>query len=122
MDTLSPTERQALERFARALKHLRNMMGKNVSSQVLQAYLTVALEEGKSINEYATMLGASPTTASRHIMDLSDKRRSKLDGFRLLYRRDNPLDERMKVVTLSQHGKLMRQLVLETLSGASGPI
>jgi DNA-binding MarR family transcriptional regulator len=112
---MSPAEREALERFSRALKHLRNMMGRNVSSQILQAYLAVALDEGKPVNEYASILGASATTASRHLMDLADRKRCRREGFKLLYRRDNPLDEREKLITLSQHGKLMRQLVLETL-------
>jgi len=115
MDTLSPDERDALERFSRALKHLRTIMGRNVPSQIIQAYLVVALDEGRPVNEYATILGASQTTASRHLMDLSDRRRSRQEGFKLLYRRDNPLDEREKLVTLSPHGKAMRQLVLETL-------
>ncbi|MEJ7935858.1 hypothetical protein WG907_16585 [Sphingobium sp. AN558] len=115
MDTLSSAEREALERFARALRHLRTIMGRNVPSQIVQAYLAVALEEGKPVNEYANLLGASMTTASRHLMDLAERNRYKREGFRLLYRQGNPLDEREKLITLSQHGRAMRQLVLETL-------
>lgn len=116
MHTMSSAERDALERFARALKHLRAIMGRNVPSQIIQAYLTVALDEGKPVNEYATILGASMTTASRHLTDLADRNRYKQEGFRLLYKEENPFDVREKLITLSQHGKAMRQLVLETLA------
>lgn len=117
MDMLSPDEREALERFSRALKHLRTIMGRNVPSQIIQAYLTVALDEGKPVNEYATILGSSMTTASRHLMDLADRNRYRKEGFRLLYKQGNPDDDREKLISLSPHGKAMRQLVLETLDG-----
>lgn len=118
MDTMSPIEREALERFSLALKHLRALMGRNVPSQIIQAYLAVALDEGRPVNEYANRLGASASTASRHLMDLAERNRYKQAGFHLLYRSDNPLDEREKIITLSQHGKVMRQLVLETIGAA----
>lgn len=117
MDTMSPVEREALARFSLALKHLRALMGRNVPSQIIQAYLAVALDEGHPVNEYASILEASMTTASRHLTDLADRNRYRQEGFRLLYKRENPLHEREKLLSLSPHGKAMRQLVLEVLRG-----
>lgn len=115
MNTLSPQERDALQRLYRAIKHFRAQMGPKVPSQIIQAYLAVALEEGKPLNHYATQLEANLSTASRHFMDLADRNRYKEDGHRLILRRDNPMNEREKLMTLSGQGKLMRKLVLETL-------
>lgn len=115
MDTLSPQERDALQRLYRALGHLRAQMGPTVPSQIIQAYLAVVLDEGKPLNHYATQLGANISTASRHFMDLADRNRYKEDGHKLILRRDNPTNEREKLMTLSGEGKLMRRLVLETL-------
>ena len=53
MDTLSPQEREALQRLFRALRHFRAMMGPTVPTQVVQAFLAVALEEDKPLHEYA---------------------------------------------------------------------
>lgn len=115
MDTLSPQEREALQGLYRTLGHFRAMMGPKVPSQVIMAYLAVALEEGQPLNEYASRLGSRMSTTSRHFMDLAERNRHKGDGHKLIERRDNPLNEREKLMTLSAQGKLMRRLVLETL-------
>jgi DNA-binding MarR family transcriptional regulator len=115
MHDLSPEEREALQRLYRALSHLRAMMGPTVPSQVIMAYLAVALEEGCTLSDYANRLGTNLSTASRHFMDLAERNRRKEAGFMLILRRDNPLNEREKLMTLSGQGKLMRRLVLETL-------
>lgn len=115
MNTLSPAEHAALQRLYRAISHFRSHMGPTVPSQVIQAFLAVALDEGRPLNEYASRLGANQSTASRHFMDLADRNRYKGDGHKLIMRRDNPMNEREKLMTLTGQGKLMRQLVLETL-------
>jgi len=80
MDTLSPQEREALQRLFRALRHFRAMMGPTVPTQVVQAFLAVALEEDKPLHEYAEELGTNLSTASRHFMDLGERNRMKGEG------------------------------------------
>ena len=115
MDTLSPQEREALQRLFRALRHFRAMMGPTVPSQVIQAFLAVALEEGKPISDYAALLGSNISTASRHFMDLSDRNRTKGEGHMMVVRQRNPMNEREVLMSLSGQGNLMRRLVLETM-------
>lgn len=90
-------------------------MGPTVPSQVIQAFLAVALEEGRPMHEYAAILGSNLSTTSRHFMDLSDRDRAKREGHMMVVRQRNPLNEREVLMSLSSQGKLMRRLVLETL-------
>ena len=116
MDTLTQAEHQALQRLFRAVKHFRAMMGPAVPSQVIQAFLAVALDEGRPLHEYATALGSNLSTVSRHFMDLSDRNRTKGEGHMMVLRQRNPMNEREVLMSLSGQGKLMRRLVLETLA------
>lgn len=115
MDTLSSQEREALQRLFRALRHFRAMMGPTVPTQVVQAFLAVALEEDKPLHEYAAELGTNLSTASRHFMDLGDRNRWKGEGHMLIQRQRNPMNEREVLMSLSGQGKLMRRLLIETL-------
>ncbi len=91
------------------------MMGPTVPSQVIQAFLAVALDEGKAVSDYAAALGSNLSTASRHFMDLSDRSRNKAEGHMMIVRQRNPMNEREVLMSLSGQGKLMRRLVLETM-------
>src|SRR5690606_8324173 len=84
---------------------------------------------GQPLHEYAARLGSKMSTTSRHFMDLAERNRRKGDGHKLIERRDNPLNEREKLTTLSAQGKLMRRAVgagdtwgLTPVSFAPGPI
>jgi DNA-binding MarR family transcriptional regulator len=122
MHDLSPEELEVLKRLYRTIRHFREMMGSTVPSQIIQAFLAVALDEGRALHVYAHQLGARSATASRHFMDLADRNRYKEDGHKLILRQDNPFNEREKLMTLTPHGKLMRRLVVETLRGADAQL
>ena len=116
MDQMTSEERDVLQRLYRIIRHFRAMMGPNVPSQVIQAFLAIALDEGKPLSEYAATLGSNLSTTSRHLMDLSDRSRTKGEGHMMILRQRNPMNEREVLMSLSGQGKLMRRLVLETLA------
>jgi DNA-binding MarR family transcriptional regulator len=115
MDALSKKDRQALQRSIRFIEHFQVMMGPTVSASMIKAFLSVALEEGKPLSDYAAACGVNLSTTSRHFMDLSDRSRSKGEGHMLIQRQRNPTNEREVLMSLSGQGKLMRRLVLETM-------
>lgn len=73
--------------------------------QVMRTFWIIAQEEGLSINEYSTRAGVSKSVMSRHVMDLSYKRRTGEEGFGLLMTRPDPAEMRHHQVFLTPTGK-----------------
>jgi DNA-binding MarR family transcriptional regulator len=68
--------------------------------------MLIALDEGKSIGEYARKAGVTPSVMSRHILDLSDSTRRINDrGMELVVTKLNPENRREHVVYLTEKGK-----------------
>lgn len=89
--------------------------------QYVITFLLVAMEEGKSVGEYARRCGVAKSVLSRHILDLSVRARSGGPGLDLLMTRTNPTDARSHEVFLTPKGRTVAHQVLQAwkMSGAA---
>jgi DNA-binding MarR family transcriptional regulator len=80
--------------------------------QYVVAFLLVALDEGKTIGEYALKADVSPSVMSRHILDIGPQNRDREPGFGLVVSKTNHMNRREHTVHLSDAGRaLYRRLV-----------
>lgn len=99
----------ALECF----KELRHTM----PLQYVLAYLLVALDEGKSVGEYAVKAGVSPSVMSRHIMDIGMRNRNMEAGFELVMTKPNLTNLREHSVWLTDKGRALYHKITRRLEG-----
>jgi DNA-binding MarR family transcriptional regulator len=76
-------------------------------AQYIRTFLLVALEEGKSVGEYAVKSGVSPSVMSRHILDLGQFTRSREPGLDLVYTKQNLANLREHNVFLTEKGRTL---------------
>jgi DNA-binding MarR family transcriptional regulator len=74
-------------------------------ASAIQAFLLVAEKEGLGVGEYAKKAGISPTTMSRHLLDMGDRDRHAEAGAGLVEGRENILNRREKVYHLTPKGR-----------------
>lgn len=104
---MTEADQAALKKLNRAVKQCRTAIDPLVPTQVVQAFLTVALKEGQTLTELAEQLGTNVSTASRHLLDLSDRNRKMEDGYKLVSRTVDPMNLRVNRYTLTPKGKLL---------------
>lgn len=98
---------KALRTVDKLLSQCRTSIDPTVPVQIVQAFVCVALNEGKTLAELADKLGANNSTTSRHILDLGEYNRRKEPGYMLVEGKVNPEDLRTKRYYLSPKGKLL---------------
>jgi DNA-binding MarR family transcriptional regulator len=99
-------------KLERALTLARSQLKESIPAQILQTFLVVARNEGSSVKQIADLIGASPTTASRHLSDLGAKLRDKTPGYGLIERREDPEDLRSIFYLVTPRGRLfLKQLI-----------
>ena len=77
-------------------------------------FLLVALNEGASLGELAEKAGMKTSSASRYLLDLSDKTRNGDKGYGLVRRESDPAELRRNMYSLTPKGRAMiRDLVPE---------
>lgn len=116
---MSPREFSAGERRAGltllasldAFREIRHTM----PLQYIIAFLLVALDEGKTVGDYAIKSGVSPSVMSRHLLDIGERNRHLAEGFGLVMTKPNVLNLREHTVFLTDKGralfhKIVRQL------------
>lgn len=118
----SDTERKAGLRLLGALecfKEIRHTM----PLQYVLTFMLVALEEGKSIGEYASKSGVSPSVMSRHVLDIGmrarmvDKHGAPVPGFDLVYTKPNINNLREHSVWLTDKGRALYHKLCRRLEG-----
>lgn len=78
-------------------------------------FLTVALNEGLSQTELAEKADMKKSTASRYLLDLSEKTRSGGPGHGLINGDTDPSELRRKMYTLSPRGRnIIRKLLVSS--------
>ena len=110
---LSSSERVALQRLDDAIRHLRTAIDPNVPSQVIQALLAVAQNEGQPLSDYARLLGTNLSTASRQFHDLGERNRKMEPGYKLIERQVDPSDLRVNRYFLTTKGRLLVRSLFE---------
>lgn len=102
----------------RKLHHLLGILrtvSPTLPVQVAQSLVLVALNEGKSLNELATLSGSKQSTMSRHLLDLGDRNRNMEPGHGLVVRTIDPMDLRSTKFSLSEKGRLLLQDVVKLM-------
>lgn len=101
---LGDDELSAAGRLLGALEPFRALRP-TMPLQYVTTFLLVALNEGKSVTEYAEMAGVSKSVMSRHILDIGERDRYMEEGFGLITYRPNPMELRRHEVFLTDKGR-----------------
>jgi DNA-binding MarR family transcriptional regulator len=84
----------------------------DMPAQYIQSFLLVAMDEGKSVSEYAHTAGVSKSVMSRHLLDIGERNRHMEKGLGLVQSRPNPMELRKHEYFLTPKGHaLLDQLV-----------
>lgn len=108
-------ERNALSGLLAAIECFQEMR-KTMPLQYVATFLMVALDEGKSVGEYAVKAGVSASVASRHILDIGERNRHMGKGFELVYTKPNPMNLREHTVFLTDKGRALYHKLSRRLS------
>lgn len=98
---------KGIKRLDRAMRQVRTSIDPLVPTQMVQAFLTVAANEGCTLTEISEKLGTNLSTASRQLLDLSDRNRKMEEGYKLVERNTDPANLRVNRYTLTRKGKLL---------------
>src|SRR3546814_11059173 len=74
-------DNRGLKNFRRALLQVRAAIGPTIPTQLVQIFVDVALNEGKSLGELAELVGYNASTVSRHLLDLGERNRRMAPGY-----------------------------------------
>lgn len=86
-----------------------------IPTQYIRAFLLIALDEGKTVGEYAIKSGVSPSVMSRHVLDIGEFRRTKEPGLGLVYTKPNVMNLREHNVFLSDKGRALYHKIIRHL-------
>jgi DNA-binding MarR family transcriptional regulator len=81
----------------------------------IYSFLTVALEEGLGVHEYARRAGIPQTTMTRHLLDLGSMDRKRQPGLGLLAQRMDPADLRKHQTFLTPAGRAVLNKVIRSI-------
>ncbi|HEY2532101.1 MAG TPA: MarR family winged helix-turn-helix transcriptional regulator [Xanthobacteraceae bacterium] len=81
----------------------------------IYSFLTVALEEGLGVHEYAHRAGIPQTTMTRHLLDLGSMDRKRQPGLGLLAQRMDPADLRKHQTFLTPAGRAVVNKVIRSM-------
>jgi len=103
-------DRQMLRSICDTFKQLRGL-APTLPVGAVYMFLQVALNEGASLSELTERSGIKKATASRYLLDLSDKVRSGDSGYGLVLRSADPQELRRNQYSLSPLGRtIIKQL------------
>ena len=105
----------ALRKADRLLSEFRSSIDPNIPAQMLQTFMAVAMNEGKSLTEIADLVSANMSTASRHLLELGERNRRLEPGYNLVARTPDPMNLRQNAYTLTPKGKLLVKNVLKIM-------
>lgn len=114
-DENSPEDRKNARQLLTILGMFRNISGE-MPIQQMQVLVWVALNEGKTQRDLRATLNMASSTSSRSITALSKVHRPGKEGAGLIEFKDDPLDRRAKLLTLTPKGRTFMQQALEILS------
>lgn len=83
--------------------------------QYVITLLLVATEEGKTVTEYARMLGLPASVMSRHLLDIGVRNRKFEEGFGLVSYEPNPANLREHNYYLTEQGRALVHQAIRAL-------
>lgn len=115
-DNVLTHHRGTLRAFCEAITKFRDLSPTMPVGEVLM-FLLVALNEGASLTELAEHADMKKSTASRYLLDLSDKTRAGDAGYGLITRDADPDELRRNMYALTTKGRK----IVESLVAGSAP-
>jgi len=106
---------KGLRRSDRFLTAIRSSIDDTIPVQIAHTFVKVCMNPGKGVVELAELTGASKSTMSRHLLDLSETLRTGAPGYGLLLRTVDPTNLRSVVYTLTPRGKLFRNTLADIM-------
>ena len=110
-DAIVSRNRAAIRSINDALVHFRDL-SVTMPIGMIQMFLTVALNEGASLTALAEIADMRKSTASRYLLDLSDKTRAGNPGYGLISRENDPQELRRNMYSLTAKGRIVIQKML----------
>lgn len=104
---MTDKELKAVQKADRLLSQFRTSIDPNIPAQMLQTFMAVAMNEGKSLTEIAEAVHANMSTASRHLLELGERNRRMEPGYNLVSRTPDPMNLRQNAYSLTSKGKLL---------------
>lgn len=103
--------RPRLRAICEAMTHFRDLSPTMPVGEVLM-FLLVSLNEGASLTDLAELADMKKSTASRYLLDLSDKTRAGDAGLGLITRDADPSELRKNMYALTSRGtEILRKLL-----------
>lgn len=104
-------EKAVLTSLLKALKPFHDL-NSTMPLQYVTTFLQVAIDEGKTVSEYAELSGTSQSLMTRHLLDLGKINRHHEAGHDLVEARHGLMDRRTKHTQLTAKGhRLVGQLL-----------
>jgi DNA-binding MarR family transcriptional regulator len=116
---MHPDGRLLKKKSARSLHFMRRYRPSSsfgTPLQYVRTFLEVAMDEGRSVNEYAKRLKVSKSVMSRQLLDIGPRTRNASTGFGLIVTRPNMHERRRHEVYLSPKGRALAQHLKRTLN------
>ena len=114
---MDPKTPRSLRSLNQVLGLMRTVISPVVPIQVAQAFISVALNEGKSLTEIAQICGGNLSTTSRHLLDLTEVNRLRAPGYGLVVRDTDPYSLAKNNYRLSPKGQLLINQLTTILEG-----
>ncbi|MFC0686477.1 MarR family winged helix-turn-helix transcriptional regulator [Novosphingobium clariflavum] len=70
-------------------------------------FMIVSMNEGLSLSELSELASLKKSTASRYLLDMSEKTRAGGEGFGLISRDTDPMELRKNMYALSPQGRAL---------------
>lgn len=112
---MQPQDLNSLYRFHYILDEFHKL-SPHMPVAMINAFLLVAMEEGKSLREYTDMSGVPTPSMSRYLIDLSKRNRKKEEGYDLVVSHPDPMEMRRKMYRLTPKGRALRDRILQKMS------
>jgi len=113
-EKFSDDEKDAARALLAALEPFRALRP-TMPLQYVYLFLTVVLDEGKTVSEYATMTNTPPTVMTRHLLEIGDRTRSHDAGLGLVQQKADVMDLRKHRATITTLGKATMHKVRNAL-------
>ena len=115
-----PRDKSAIHALLRALKPLSDIRGTRMPLSYVIVFLTVALDEGKSVGSYARALGIkNRLTMSRFLKHIGRKGRNGNDGLELVTSRPDPSVYQGTQIFLTAKGRTIADQISRELGRLS---
>lgn len=98
------SEKTTIQAWVNMLQRVRREIG-DIPVQMLATLLAASLEDELSIQDIETRLKMSKAAASRNVLALTNVNARREEGYGLLITRDDAVDRRRKLVSLTSKGE-----------------